>query len=90
MTTYNVTTDDGTIFTNQTAIQVKTLKRNLWGTKLTITKNVTPKMNKTQIKFWYFRGEMVNVYEERQNGYTRCYSDTRGIFLANTKELEYR
>ena len=88
MTTYTVTVE-GETFSNQTAAQVKELKKNLAGYAINVVKNVQPKA--TAIKFHYYRGDIVRIIEERQNGYTLVHNFTIGTdVFANTIELEYR
>jgi hypothetical protein len=88
MTTYTVTIE-GEIFHNQTATQVKTLKKNMAGYTITVTKNTSVKNE--AIKFHYYRGEMVSIIEGRQNGYTLVHNFAKGTdVFANTAEIEYK
>lgn len=89
MTTYTVTTTNKSIdfsytYENQTASQVKQIKARFAGNKA---------MKVTAVKEMkcYYRGQVVNIIEEKTNGVTLVnYAGYAGHEMVNTSELEYR
>lgn len=87
MTTYTVTTTNNIDFSytydNQTAKEVKSIKArfsNNKAMKVIVTKNIK----------CYYRGEAVEIIEERTMGWTLVVAAGKPEFLAVTKELEYK
>ncbi len=85
-TTYTITTlSDNETYLNCSAEMVKRVRKTHGAKNVKVVKNEAS-------KFWYYRGEMVALVEERQNGYTLVNAADGSFFarFAVTAELEYR
>ena len=88
---YNVTAKyDGQTetFTNKTLAQAKQIKKNLNGWTVTWSKSAVAETSKV----WFYRGQQVEIVENRQNGWTLVNNTdgSRFFYLAVTRELEQR
>lgn len=101
MTTYTLTlkhTDDNCelngdqdTFTGLTMEEVKRIAKRNCSSIATWKREKAVKVVDAP-KFWYYRGEMVVIHEERQNGWTLVSNadGSRPFYFAVTRELEYR